>query len=542
MRATVKEADKGKRRWARGEARWEPNRGGPAYFACLAWLLVATGLAAADDRPPAALPQTVEVFYPGTGCDSRVLEVEAWAEDRESWDPHPVHPRVVADSCVAENATTLLHQIRIRCIDPAQRKAPSPWRVGLGLAAGVENRCEDRKPDSDGAGILVSQPAADSEVVNEAGRVTVAGRVGFEERESIGYEIVVVIDISGSTAQPSGIDVDADGILGVPLGREPAIFSSDRGDSILAAEIQAVRLLLARMAKSLGPTRIALVSFSGEMVVGEGGGAYSKQPAVRVEVPLSADGQELSVGLDRIMQRGPAGGSNFFAAVERSLLELSGHWSAQSDARSDARKVIVLLTDGVPSPPPPGSAYADPASRARAVLATRGAEDAGVAIHIYALGGRADEFPRFVRTLLHGSAGSFTRVRDPGDTALFLGELTFSELSEVSIQNLTAQANSEDVRLTPDGHFQGSVPVTPGTNALRVTARTADGQERRREFRFRYVRPSDRAKFLEDERARIEGLRERRKDVRIEPATNSSAGEPDPSESDSAPQAPQEER
>ena len=39
--------------------------------------------------------------------------------------------------------------------------------------------------------------------------------------------------------------------------------------------------------------------------------------------------------------------------------------------------------------------------------------------------------------------------------------------------------------------------MTPGTNALRVTARTADGQERRREFRFRYVRPSDRAKFLE---------------------------------------------
>ena len=149
-------------------------------------------------------------------------------------------------------------------------------------------------------------------------------------------------------------------------------------------------------------------------------------------------------------------------------------------------------------------------------MATRGAEEAGVAIHIYALGGRADEFPRFVRALLRGSAGSFTRVRNPGDTASFLRDLQLAAVREVEMTNLTTGAAGRGMVLTPDGHFQGTVPVQVGANAVLVTAHTADGRERRKEFEFTYIKPSEREALRRAERERVDKLRRQRKQVRIE--------------------------
>lgn len=473
------------------------------------------------------------VFYPGRGCQSRVLEVEVWSEPLEIWGPHPEHPRVVADSCQLEDAQRALHQIRVRCIDPTARKEASPWRVGLGRSLeGGRNRCEDRAEDHDGAGIEIDEPKPGTRVENSAAEVSVGGRVSFEEREAAGYEIVIAIDVSGSTWQPAGIDVDGDGTVGVPLGIPPVVYSSDIGDTILAAEIQAVRILVSRLQPSLGPTRIGIVSFSGERVRGEGGGTYSTRPPVRVESPLTDNFEQLSGVLDEVQDRGSEGGTNFFAAVERSVVELSGRWDAASDARPNTRKVVLLLTDGIPSPPAPGSSFADPARRVNAVLATRGAHDDGIELHIYALGGRAQAFPKFVRSLLHGSAGSFTRVREPGQAASFLRDLTFSALERVSIRNLTADAESPAVSLTPDGHFSGLLAVRPGRNEVLVTATASDGRERRREFAFDYANSKDRQRLLDAERDRIRKRQRFRKEIEIEAAprekNGSQGGEAEP--------------
>ena len=95
----------------------------------------------------AAKPETHEVFYPGRGCGSRVLEVEVWDDARETWSRHPEHPRVVADSCQLEARSRPLHQIRVRCIDPSARTNPPPggwaWRARVnleGTAAATEPR------------------------------------------------------------------------------------------------------------------------------------------------------------------------------------------------------------------------------------------------------------------------------------------------------------------------------------------------------------------------------------------------------------------
>ena len=93
-------------------------------------------------------------------------------------------------------------------------------------------------------------------------------------------------------------------------------------------------------------------------------------------------------------------------------------------------------------------------------------------IHIYALGGLADEFPVFVRSLLQDSAGSFTRVSDPSQATSFLDDVSFSEVQRVDIQNLTTNEKATSITLSalagdnaeftiPAGtyHIEASVPA-----------------------------------------------------------------------------------
>ena len=300
-----------------------------ARLACL-W----SGLASASAASEVVVSPS-NVFYPSRGCVSRVLDVEVWNPGAETWQPHSLHPRVVAESCQPEAPSQNLHEIRVRCVDPNGRLAPSPWRVGLGMGRedrrDGKGRCADREGALDGAGVEISSPRPGALVMNEEDHAEIEGRVGFGEREAAGYEILIAIDVSGSTQQPSGIDVDRDGELGLAYELRRAIFSTDPGDSILAAEVKAVRMLVERLAPGLGPTRVGLLSFSGEYVSAEGG-ILSRRPGVRVEAPLSDDFVELGKVLDQILARGSGGSTNFFAAVDRSLLELSGRWDA---SRSD---------------------------------------------------------------------------------------------------------------------------------------------------------------------------------------------------------------
>jgi hypothetical protein len=165
-----------------------------------------------------------------------------------------------------------------------------------------------------------------------------------------------------------------------------------------------------------------------------------------------------------------------------------------------------------------------------AVLATRGAHGEGVELHIYALGGQAGAFPKFVRSLLHGSAGSFTRVREPGEAASFLREVSFTAIDRVMIENLTTGKPSPEIVLTPDGHFSGRVAVVSGRNQVLVTAVARDGREHRREFAFDYANPNDRKRLLDAERTRIQKHQRRGKEIEIEPVTpaGSSRGTPAP--------------
>jgi hypothetical protein len=137
--------------------------------------------------------------------------------------------------------------------------------------------------------------------------------------------------------------------------------------------------------------------------------------------------------------------------------------------------------------------------------------------------------------------GSFTPVKNPGDIAAVLQGVSFANIEDVVVTNLTTGDFSIDVRLEPDGSFSGFVPVREGRNRLRVTALATDGQHGSVEVEidFKMAGLSDRelAKELDRirernkqlqllvERKRIEEFRQRekqRKELEIEAETPTS--------------------
>ena len=71
--------------------------------------------------------------------------------------------------------------------------------------------------------------------------------------------------------------------------------------------------------------------------------------------------------------------------------------------------------------------------------------------------------------------GNFMPVRNPGDIVSFLQGVSFANIEDVILTNLTTREVSYDVNLAPDGSFSGFVPVKEGQNRVRITALASDG-------------------------------------------------------------------
>jgi hypothetical protein len=73
------------------------------------------------------------------------------------------------------------------------------------------------------------------------------------------------------------------------------------------------------------------------------------------------------------------------------------------------------------------------------------------------------------------SLGTYTPVQNPGDIVALLQGVSFANVEDIVIANLTTGDFSTDVSLKPDGSFSGFVPVRQGRNQVRVTALASDG-------------------------------------------------------------------
>ena len=336
-----------------------------------------------------------------------------------------------------------------------------------------------------GVRVVVSTPQSGALVRNRTDMAPLAGFAEAGERPTH-FDVMLVIDVSGSTAYPSGVDVDGDGKVGeqstsLLKGLLPTK-NTDPEDSILAAEIAAGQALL----QGLDPARVqvGVVSFSGEADPATGRRRSPSQVDAILEAPLSSDFARVSEALNAVLLRGPNGGTNMEAGVKLALRELAGLSGARSRPRGGAKKVILFLTDGKPSLPFGMVSKEDPEDIEAAVDAARLAKTAGITLNVFGLGPRAIDYPIAATKMASVTGGLYTPVRRPGDIVSLLTGISFANVEDVVAVNLTLgeMAGPDDVLLQPDGSFRAFVPVRPGRNRIRVSALASDGSRGSVEF------------------------------------------------------------
>jgi hypothetical protein len=313
----------------------------------------------------------------------------------------------------------------------------------------------------------IEAPAPDELIGAADGKLVVSGRALSASVRGGRFDVIVIIDTSSSAGAPSGADVDGDGKIGnsrIPgIGRLLALSSSDPGDSVLAAEIAAARILL----DQLDPhsTRVGVVAFAGD--------SHAATPDARVAVPLSSDYAQVEAALDALLAAGPRGRTNIQAAVLLATRELTGDAGARSQPRPEARKVALLMTDGQATLP-------DTSSRRRcgrlAIEAAQQAAGLGIRIDTFAVGPDAADEPWVPRELASATSGVFTPVLQPGDLVAAFQDVRLADVTGIQISNLTTRRPAEQVRLDSDGWFTGIVGLTGGRNRIEIRAHASDGR------------------------------------------------------------------
>lgn len=227
-------------------------------------------------------------------------------------------------------------------------------------------------------------------------------------------DVALAIDTSHSTARPAGVDVDQDG----STGRFTRSVMTDPGDSLLAAEVSAVRSLL--RSGWYGDARFSLVTYAGRTHF------PGREPPLRlvsgadgsIRAGLTEDLEILEAELDAVLARGSRGKTNFAAALQLALRTLEE--TPPPDVPGPRRRIVLFLSD---SPNPvvamPSEAQGWSTRRlaypgARLAYLARQALRARVPVHTFALGAAArSEPPHALSSLAKLTGGSFHAVGDP---------------------------------------------------------------------------------------------------------------------------------
>jgi hypothetical protein len=334
----------------------------------------------------------------------------------------------------------------------------------------------------------IEQPADASVLGASACGIFVAGRAEALWGERRGFDVAIVIDTSASTIEPTGADVNGNGIVGSPsLGPVGSLFDAagdDPGDSILAAEVAAARGLL----RQLDPrsTRVALVTFAGEIQPITKRFLFftrAAPPPARTRQALTRDFARIEQALDELLAEAPQGVTHMAAGVDQASDELLGLRGARSQPDARTEKVMLFLTDGQPTLPfGPGK----DAENVRAVLAAaERARAGGIRVHAFAIGPEALAGPIATVELAARTHGYFIPVRQPGELVDVVEAVRFPDLRDIVVRSATTGEPAHPFRSDPDGSFSGLVPGVTGENRIEIVARAEDGTFARRELRVR---------------------------------------------------------
>jgi hypothetical protein len=294
----------------------------------------------------------------------------------------------------------------------------------------------------------------------ERGLMEVRGHGG--NRRGPGHDVAIVIDLSESTLEDLGVDLDGDG----PDGRsdpelvdwlENQLGSSrlverlrsqqDFEDTVLAAELAAARALV----ETLDPERFRVG------IVGFADGARVLAPLGSSRQRLSAPLRDLEFDFHYDMR-----GTNFAAGVREAHAMLVPDPDAPPDARL---RSIVFLSDGAPTRP----VFGDRAERYAMAAALEAGAD-GVRLYAFAIGPEAEAGLAVMEKMAIWTSGRLETVARPEEIVSRLRRLDLVDLSELSVVNSTTGAPARALRTFPDGSFDAFVELAPGRNLLRFEA------------------------------------------------------------------------
>ncbi|MDJ0786406.1 MAG: VWA domain-containing protein [Myxococcota bacterium] len=341
--------------------------------------------------------------------------------------------------------------------------------------------------------IAVDSPAAEpGSVEGASGWVEIQGRVGTGVQRSL--DVLLAIDLSGSTLLASGVDVDGDGKVGRVRGRarrqldhgvtalrlDARHFSSDPEDSVRHAEMLAARRFLSGLDSHR--TRVAILAFT-----------ETAELVSPLATPAEARAALDALEQEQLLRRGQ---TNLAAALDLARSALSSEPDAASRDRA-----IVLLTDGEPSYPFPESKARGEALRAAGEVARE-----GIRLHALALGGDADL--EMAQALTEPSGGLLLTTEEPGEILLTLPRAPLHRIEALAIRNLTTGEPARALRLLADGSFDGFVALVPGANRVLVVARSATSEPTSVERTLHYTPTTapddDLLELLADRTAEIE--------------------------------------
>jgi Mg-chelatase subunit ChlD len=340
--------------------------------------------------------------------------------------------------------------------------------------------------------VQILSPKDGSRITQEQDSVLVSGKVATDLGRSSNVDIMLVIDISGSTSQYAGVNFgdlpsipDNSGpygfgrpqlsIGGIGMGPPPI---RNLRNSILAAEVAAARRLLLQLNSQT--TRTGVVTFS------EG---------AKVLQPLTNDFELVRRVLEDILRNGPYGGTNMAEGIRLAITELMG--LGTSEKRPDAIKVQFLLTDGFPTMPIGGGRRAAPEDTNFAINAARLAGKAAIKVHVFALGEEALSYPRAAVGIAKESGGTYTPVSRAADVLAVVENISAVGVDYVQVVNQTLGQKATHLRLGADGFFSSAVPVKEGRNQIDVFARASDGSTKRDSLSIYYEPGNQRALELQ---------------------------------------------
>lgn len=336
--------------------------------------------------------------------------------------------------------------------------------LALLLASWVTDARAQGRPE-----VYFMEPS-DGAVVESGPWVKVTGRArSLEPSGKALFDVMVVIDTSGSTRNPSGLRVNPEGGF---TSTGSGFWGRGGDDSILAAEVgSAIRFL---SISDRATTRVGVITFAGGHQFFSGWAVPGSTNAW-LEQPLTFDYEAVRAALLRILRRGPNGGTDMGAGLRLAIRELLALQGALSPPRPDARKVALLLTDGFPTLPFGSVNVMDPGDLEATVDAARVAAKGGIVVHTFCLGREALSAPIACSEVARVTGGIYTPVQTPGDIVNILPNTPIGNVELVAVRNATTGQMARSLSVSSDGIFTAEVPLAPGGNRLVVELHGGDG-------------------------------------------------------------------